>query len=182
MQNPAQILCTRQLPSLLIEKAADKKLLIDCIPFIEIKYIHNAALAQQVAEFATEKKWVVFTSAHAVKAVASFITLQPEWRIASLGGATKEQVMQCFPSSALICTAKNASLLATKIIEQNIREEIIFFCGDQRMDDLPETLRAKALQVTEVIVYNNIQTPHFIEKNYKAVLFFSPSAVHSFLL
>ena len=34
----------------------------------------------------------------------------------------------------------------------------------------------------EIIAYHNLQTPHDVQEDYDGILFFSPTAVHSFFL
>jgi uroporphyrinogen-III synthase len=58
--------------------------------------------------------------------------------------------------------------------------EVFFFCGDQRRDELPEKLQQAGIGVRELVVYRTRQTPHHLEKGYEGIVFFSPSAVHSF--
>jgi len=58
--------------------------------------------------------------------------------------------------------------------------ELIFFCGDQRRDELPDQLRQAGIGIREIVVYRTRQTPHPLEKAYAGIAFFSPSAVHSF--
>ena len=58
--------------------------------------------------------------------------------------------------------------------------EVIFFCGDQRRDELPGLLKKNKIEVKEIVVYKTIATPKKIEKKYDGILFFSPSAVKSF--
>ncbi|MBO9572744.1 MAG: uroporphyrinogen-III synthase [Chitinophagaceae bacterium] len=76
-------------------------------------------------------------------------------------------------------SVKNASQLADVIISEGIKE-IVFFCGDKRRDELPDKLRAKGVDVEEVIVYHTLETPHAVSGDYDGVVFFSPSAVKSF--
>ena len=85
-----------------------------------------------------------------------------------------------FPKCTIEASAKNASLLAEKIIAKKNIEEIIFFCGDQRMNDLPEKLDSSGIAVNQIVAYKNIQQPKAIDENYDGIMFFSPSAVHSF--
>jgi uroporphyrinogen-III synthase len=66
------------------------------------------------------------------------------------------------------------------IAGKNHIDKAIFFCGDQRRDDLPEILRTNHVEVSEIVVYHTIAKPHKIEKSYNGILFFSPSAVGSF--
>jgi uroporphyrinogen-III synthase len=117
---------------------------------------------------------------NAVSAVASQLPQVTEWKIFCTGGITKEYVIKYFGEGSIAATAKNATVLAEKIIAANPSSPVIFFCGDQRLNDLPEMLQTHGKAVEEVIVYTTEQTPVFIEKNYDGILFFSPSAVHSF--
>jgi uroporphyrinogen-III synthase len=57
---------------------------------------------------------------------------------------------------------------------------VIFFCGDQRRDEMPDQLKINSIKVTEIVVYKTTLTPQKIEKKYEGILFFSPSAVKSF--
>ena len=77
-------------------------------------------------------------------------------------------------------TANDAVSLAELIAEDRFVDEVIFFCGDQRRDELPEILRQHEVVVNEIVVYQTIAVPHKIEKQYHGILFFSPSAVQSF--
>ena len=70
--------------------------------------------------------------------------------------------------------------LAEKIIPEINDREVIFFCGNLRRNDLPDALRQKGITVREITVYQTSLTPVTIEKEYDAVLFFSPSAAESF--
>ena len=77
------------------------------------------------------------------------------------------------------CIAKNAAELAKIIIEDG-EEEVVFFCGNQRLDTLPDTLRENDIDVYEMVVYETVQIPTKVEKEYDGILFFSPSGVDSF--
>jgi uroporphyrinogen-III synthase len=137
-------------------------------------------IIRQIEYCQSQKINVVFTSINAVTAVAVQLTSRPDWTIYSLGGITKETVYRYFSEKSVVATAKNATALAEKIVLRHPMEEVVFFCGDQRLNELPETLLANHIPVKEIAVYTTIETPQPIEKNYSGILFFSPSAVHSF--
>lgn len=178
-QSNTQLLSTRMLDDMLIRRAAENYLHIDCISFIETKHLQSEAVQQHLQALANEPVVAVFTSMNAVHAVVSQLTVAPHWKVFCTGGITKEYVIKYFGESSIIATAKNATVLAEKIVAANIAA-VTFFCGDQRLNDLPETLKTHGKDVAEIVVYTTEQTPVFIEKNYDAILFFSPSAVHSF--
>lgn len=79
----------------------------------------------------------------------------------------------------VVDTADNAKSLAQTIIQHGV-EEIVFFCGNKRRDELPEILKAAGIKVHEVVVYETIETPVVTNDDVDAILFFSPSAVQSF--
>lgn len=179
-QNKIHLLCTRNLDGQLVKKAEQENILIDDLSFI----LSQPLAADQLTEFAEvlEKKNVlaVFTSTNAVQAISSMVKYKNTWKIFCTGGITKETVKKHFGEETIIATARNASLLAEKIVLSGLSKQTIFFCGDQRLHDLPEILKANGIAVTEIICYRTIQTPLTIEKDYDGILFFSPSAVHSF--
>ena len=179
-KNKVSILCTRSLQDQLIQKAAACNIEIDAVPFIETAAVNTPQIIQQIQAFALQKIVAVFTSINAVEAVIKHLPAIPDWRIFCLGGITKELAYNFFGEAKVAATAKNATILADKIIQTKTIEEVVFFCGDHRLDELPETLRYNSITVNELVVYTTVQLPVFIEKDYDAFIFFSPSAVHSF--
>lgn len=182
-QNNKRILCTRPIEQSLITKAAEKNADITVLPFIEIRKIQTQAFKDQLELLALRKIDVVFTSINAVESVAMNLTIKPSlWRISCIGGVTKEAVVKHFGEESLGARARNATALARKIVDAGVAKEVYFFCGDQRLDDLPETLRVNNIPVQEVVAYQTLQTPHEVEEDYNGIMFFSPTAVHSFFL
>jgi len=180
MQPNKKILCTRALDTQLISKAAVHNIQIDALPFIEIRKLQTQQFKEQVQQLALQNISVAFTSVNAVESVGQVIAEKPKWKISCIGGVTKDAVAKYFGEEAILVTGKNASVLSRKIIDTNNIKEVIFFCGDQRLDDLPETLRTNNIRVQEVIAYQTLQTPHDVQEDYDGVMFFSPTAAHSF--
>ncbi|HEX3024766.1 MAG TPA: uroporphyrinogen-III synthase [Chitinophagaceae bacterium] len=175
-----QILCTKLLDEITIHKAAAQSINIDIVSFIEIEKINSPELIQKIQSLQSKKITVVFTSVNSVESVSKHLTEKPDWKIFSIGGATKEKVLKFFDEKSILATAKNATALSEKIIAHKSIKELTFFCGDQRLNELPETLFNYGINVNEIVVYKNILRPVAIEKDYDAVVFFSPSAVNSF--
>lgn len=177
----AHILCTRSLETVHVQKATEHGIQVDTVPFIHTTAIDSPSFAQVVKEAASQPATVVFTSIKAVEAVVAQLGEMPQWRIFCLGGVTKELLKSHFGEAAIAGASKNATSLAEKIINATDRpKEVYFFCGDQRMDDLPQLLQREGISVKEMIAYTTVQTPHTIDTSYNGILFFSPSAVHSF--
>jgi uroporphyrinogen-III synthase len=179
-QTEIKILCTRALDQQYVMRAEEHRIHITAMPFIEITPETAKSFVDQISQLSLRKINVVFTSVNAVENVAKYIRDTPAWKIFSIGGITKDAVAKHFGASAIVATAKNASLLARKIIELGNVREVFFFCGNQRLDDLPQTLRVNNIRVQELIAYYAVQMPHEVEDDYSGVMFFSPTAVHSF--
>lgn len=180
LSSDINILSTRILDDVFIKKANEAGISIDISSFIETQPITSEEIINKTHTFQQKNITAVFTSINAIEAIQMQLTKQPHWKIYCLGGLTKMKAYEVFGQENILATAKNASLLAERIVDAKPADEIIFFCGDHRLDELPETLKAHGINIQEEIVYNTIQTPQQIEKDYKGMLFFSPSAAHSF--
>ena len=181
MQNNIQILCTRPLTKTLVQEAAQQGILIDEISFIETEPIQNIEVQQEIQQASIQIATVVFTSMNAVEAVADYLDGQPvEWNIYCMGTTTNQLVKKYFGERQLAGIANSATELAELIAMETMIDEVIFFCGDQRRDELPTILKSNNIDVTEITVYQTIAVTHVIDKTYNGILFFSPSAVESF--
>jgi len=181
MDHSARILSTRPLDAALIEHAAEKGIVIDVLPFIVTMSVKDEAFARQVRELARVALTAVFTSMNAVEAVVEMLgAIQAvNWRIYCIGAATRQLVEKHFGEAAVAGTALSAAALADEILRQP-PSEVLFFCGDQRRDELPDTLSAAGVRVNEQVVYRTLQTPQVVAVQYDGIAFFSPSAVESF--
>src|SRR5689334_1944625 len=181
-QNKINILCTKAVDYALPEQASSGNVGVDIISFIKTEPSLTPDLLDEINNI-SQLPTVVFTSASAVEAVATSLDKQkikpPGWRVFCIGHATKESVVNYFGEGSIAGVADTAEELATEILRVKINE-VIFFCGDQRRDELPRLLKKNNIDVKEIIVYKTIATPQKIEGKYDGVLFFSPSAVKSF--
>ncbi|HUR10494.1 MAG TPA: uroporphyrinogen-III synthase [Flavitalea sp.] len=177
-----QVLSTKLLDESLIFQSAEKNITIDCIPFIKTENIVSYELHKRISIFASESKSVIFTSARAVEAVHAIVEgLVPQWKVFCTSPTTEISVRRLLPSCEITGTASNAIALA-EVISSSIPVELLFFCGDQRRDELPSLLNEKEYKLEEVVVYKTVETTHEANKSYDAILFFSPSAVNSYFL
>lgn len=175
------ILCTRPVNALLVEKANAKGIALDIVSFIETEPVYTTEVQQEIEWAAIELATVVFTSMNAVESVTAMLDGHvPEWTIYCMGHRTKELVEEYFGAEAIAGTAASAIELAEKIIDTADTEEVIFFCGNRRRDELPNKLAQQGISVNEVVVYHTIPVSKKIDKEYQGILFFSPSAVESF--
>lgn len=180
LSKSVNILFTRQLEGMLLQKAASKKIVIETVNFIKIEPVTDTKTLEKIVSYGCEKVTVVFTSTNAVEAVKAQLSTQLNWDIYCIGGATKDAVIEAFGEEKIKAVAKSAANLSDKIILAKDITNLTFFCGDQRLTTLPETLTASGIEVSELVVYQTILTPQIVERNYNGIAFFSPSAVHSF--
>lgn len=180
--NKTRILSTRPLDPSLAEQAAQQGILLESLSFIETHPLVDESLCGKIAELAGHAAMVVFTSMNAVDAVSGCLSagLTPPWKIFCIGSATQEHVRENFGEDCIAGTADSASALAAVIVGHSDIKEVVFFCGDQRRDELPKKLWDSGVRVKEHVVYHTKATPHTISKDYDGVVFFSPSAVNSF--
>ena len=180
-ENKISILSTRPLKDEWVAEAKEAGIIIDQLSFIDTEPIQTIEVQQEIEQALLLSATVVFTSMNAVEAVATWQNgLQPDWSIYCMGNTTRQLVKEYFGEESIAGTASSATELAELMAEEDQPEEVIFFCGDQRRDELPAILRNNDIDVNEIVVYQTIPVYHKIEKKYAGILFFSPSAVTSF--
>jgi len=152
---------------------------ISVVPFTEIFPRVDETLKSKITALSAKKLIVVFTSAHAVKFVAGMLKIKPKWKIYCIRNETRVAVVNWFGSDSIVNFASNAMMLSQSMVHDGIKDAV-FFCGDQRMDILPENLKNQGVGLTELIVYETRLTPVRLIDQPDAILFFSPTAVRSF--
>lgn len=183
MQNRIQILSTRPLQETILQQAKLAGVDIDELSFIETSPVQSQLLEKEINDTFQQSTTVIFTSMNAVEAVAFQIKEKtPSWKIYCIGTTTRQLVSKYFGNNAIAGTANDAASLAALIVGDQPKEKVVFFCGDQRRDELPVILQEHDIEAREIIVYETIATRHRIEKKYNGILFFSPSAVESFFV
>jgi uroporphyrinogen-III synthase len=198
-KNNVRILSTGSLDPSLPDQAEREGITIDSIPFISTEAIGSDETRILISQLAIERLVVVFTSVNGVESVAGHLrkdepraVIDPSklpWKIFCIGSATRRSVCEQFGEQSIAGIADSAGELADRIIQQSFRQSntkegktkgIVFFCGDQRRDDLPARLLKEDIHVREIVVYRTVETPHAVKESYDGVAFFSPSAVNSF--
>lgn len=178
---PIHILSTRPVSEEMRGKASAANILLDVISFIETTPVSDFSVQQEIELVSEQQTTVVFTSMNAVDAVAGILDgFQPDWQIFCMGYKTRELVNTYFGEASTAGTAANAAELADQIIENGNTEEVVFFCGNKRREELPAKLREHEIEVTEIVVYETVENAAIVDKKYQGILFFSPSAVESF--
>lgn len=175
------ILCTGPVDEYVLDSPENNEAGIDVVHFTSISTDLTADTRRQVEKIFSQQALIIFTSNNAVKSVAGVMKVPPtNWTIYCIGNTTYSLAKKYFGEEKIKQKAPTASKLAGKIIPVIDAKEVIFFCGNLRRNELPDALRAKGIVVNEITVYRTTLTPVSIQKEYDAVLFFSPSAAESF--
>jgi uroporphyrinogen-III synthase len=173
-----RLLITKRIDESLRKKAEEEGIDVIEKEFIQIELLR----INGIEELARRNITAIFTSKNAVKAVRQSIkdNREVKWKIFCLAGATQALVKKYFPASTVVASGWNATELAEKIISLHVQEELTFFCGDKRRNDLPEALKNGSLPLKEIVSYKTLLTPVKVEEKFDALAFFSPTAVESF--
>lgn len=145
--------------------------------FIRIK--HNR-LKPKV--FKKTYQHVVFTSQNAVEGILqNFSAADLRFtNIYCVGRRTKKLIETKIGKVKHI--EQSASKLAEYLVTQVGKdEEVTFFCGDLRRDELPEILEKNNIKLTEIEVYSTQDSATTLTEMYDGLLFFSPSAIQNYL-
>ncbi|MEE2772774.1 MAG: uroporphyrinogen-III synthase [Bacteroidota bacterium] len=120
----------------------------------------------------------VFTSKNAVKAILQkAVEIQNAFCVGDKTAALLEE-----QGISVKVKAQDASELAMKITTDFSEANFIFFCGNKRRDELPETLKKHRVKIDEIEVYRTSLRAMEFPQPFDGILFFSPSGVQSYHL
>ncbi len=129
-------------------------------------------------------KCVVLTS---ITGVNAFVQLAgqlnvpvSDYYVYCISGATRKYANAL--GLTIKATAPNASALAKEIAKDADVKKITHICSNIRRDELTSLLSNSNIFINDVIAYRTEFTPVAVDQPYDAVVFFSPSAVDSFLM
>ena len=169
-----RLLSTKPLLPEEVETFAASGFQVETLPFIRVRTLDTLAPFPK-ADFS------IFTSRNAVEAVLKVPTAkaQAPHKAFCVGAKTRK----CLESAGweVIALFGYAQQLADHLVEQYACYSFVFFCGERRMDTLPEQLKTHGIPCHECLTYTTELTPQKLHKPYDGLLFFSPSAVKSFL-
>jgi uroporphyrinogen-III synthase len=173
MQNQIRIVSTKKLS----EKHKQQLLSVNFSVFDE-DFIR---IQNKDFEIDSVNEYLIFTSQNAVESVLSkkINAEVNNKKCFCVGEKTKALLEQ--NDFEVIEYSDYAAELASVICNQYLKNSFTFFCGNIRKDVLPDALQLARIKFEEVEVYNTLLTSHKIEIAQNGVLFFSPSAVESYL-
>lgn len=117
----------------------------------------------------------------------------------AVSSVLKNKDIQSIKSKPCLCVGQKTKQLLQKhqfkvLDEANYAEDLIeiinqkykaktftFFCGNLSLPTIPNFFKKNDIIFAKVLVYETIKTPTIFNQPFEALLFFSPSAVESFL-
>jgi len=129
-----------------------------------------------------DNNFLVFTSQNAVESVMQNTEILEELKYKKcfcVGEKTKALLEQ--KGFEVIHFSEYASELASIICNQYQKSSFTFFSGNLRKDILPDAMQLAQISFDEIGVYRTVLKPIEIALKPDGILFFSPSAIESYL-
>lgn len=148
------------------------------IEVIEAEFIKTENASFEIKNL---NKNLIFTSQNAVLSILQHPTIEDlkQKTVFCVGLKTKELLNENgFTVEAYTGYAEDLAEIITLVYSD---ESFTFFSGNLRRDTLPEMLTENEITFNEIKVYDTTLTPHKISEKVDGILFFSPSAVTSYL-
>lgn len=126
----------------------------------------------------------IFTSVNAVKAMFQNGAVAEPFAYAVVGQKTAEAIALHWHKPPVVPPAPNALELAKTLVglhEHFPIAKAIFFCGNLRLNHLPDQLQAAHISLEEVVCYHTNILKNVAIPAADAILFFSPSNVAAYL-
>lgn len=173
MNSGIRILSTKKLQPNQKQFLLNAGLAVVEVDFITIKY--------KPVEVNGLKQNLIFTSQNAVKSIIQSISPEQlkEHGCFCVGEKTKALLEK--QGFKVIASAENALLLGKELAANFGDRSFTFFTGNLRRDELPAELNKSAIEFNEIEIYKTRLSPIKMTIPLEAILFFSPSAVESYL-
>lgn len=119
----------------------------------------------------------IFTSQNAVKAVLDKVS--GVMNCFCVGEKTKS-LLEEYGQNVIMMT-EYASELSDYLVKNHTKDSFHFFCGNIRSEEIPSALKKNNIKFEEIVVYHTTLNPKKFDRNFDAILFFSPSGVRSYV-
>lgn len=173
MQNQIRILSTKELSEKQRQQLLNANFWVDNVNFISIQ--------NKEFEIDSINDCLIFTSQNAVESVLlnNKIAQIKTKKCFCVGEKTRLLLLE--NGFEVLEYSDYAAELASIIFNKYPKISFTFFCGNIRRDVLPDALNLGNIKLDEVEVYQTNLTPNKITFAPDGILFFSPSAVESYL-
>lgn len=175
MLGTVRVLSTKQLREATLRLFPHTGIVVESLPFIRIDIPEHIILpeAQQVD--------AIITSANAVSALDRIREKLPAFNtIYCISGETEALVRKLLNAVNIVARPYASELV--KMLEKAVfTYPLWFFKGNKALPTIPDGLNKAGIGFMAIEVYENTAIPRVLNRDFDAVLFFSPSAVESFL-
>jgi len=173
MKRSIHIVSTKRLSEEQKKLFSDSDILLTDKDFIEITQ-------KELPSEISINTHLLFTSKNAVMSVVEKSLAQLiSFPVFCVGSETRKLLERY--GFEVIASADYGKDLAELILEKHLDVSITFFSGNLRYDTLPERLQSQGILMNEYEVYETQLHPIKVISEADGILFFSPSAVNSFL-
>ncbi|MDG2396957.1 MAG: uroporphyrinogen-III synthase [Flavobacteriaceae bacterium] len=169
-----QILSTK-----ILNESQKKEIDFPGCDFIEKNFIEIGKLK---FSYNKKNKIILFTSQNAVKIIFSKNEIKKHLqgeRCYCVGAETKKLIEK--NNIKVLSFFNSGSEMADYLVKKMSNEEFVFFCGSERLKIIETKMFKNNLKLEIIEVYKTNLIPQKIDKIFNSILFFSPSAVKSFL-
>ncbi len=169
-----KILFTKEISSEFLRQNLSQEIDFDVISFLEIKVHPEEKIVTLLNNSISN---YLITSKNSIQAIKN-LDLKGNFYV--VGQKTAEKLIQ---NNFNVKVVRNyASDLAEFILENETPKDWIFFCGNNRRDELFEKLIPNGHSIHEIQCYESKLVSHDLDgKNYDGIAFFSPLGVKSYL-
>jgi uroporphyrinogen-III synthase len=173
MENPIRILSTKKLlPN-------QRQYLLNAeFSVVEADYIQ---ITKKEFDHENQNDYLIFTSRNSVESVLANKNADHFKTVKSFCVGEKTKFLLEENGFEVIFCSDYAAELASVICNQYQKDSFTFFSGSLRQDILPDAMQLAQIRYDEVEVYETTLTPHKAGAKPDGILFFSPSAVESYL-
>lgn len=176
MRKKINILSTRKLSN-------DIKSLLDKnkFNFYESNFIKTQPITFNKNKLLQKKDWII-TSKNALKIILNTYSndVLKSINFHCVGQQTSHLIVE--NKLKLIEWANYSENLAYKIIKYHSQKHFFFIGGEMRRYELPSLLKNQNVSFEMINVYTTVLSPNEINQTVDGLLFFSPSAVNSYVI
>ncbi|HYU43108.1 MAG TPA: uroporphyrinogen-III synthase, partial [Vicinamibacteria bacterium] len=189
-----RVLVTRRWPELMAGLAADGAIAHE-VPLVELRPPSEPGPLDEALRGLARYRWLVFTSANAVEAVAARmttlgVTLETGIRLASVGPATTQAIDRVWPGTEVAIAPatdfRGAGLVTAFQSEPLDGQRILLPVSDRAAETVERGLSVRGARVDRVIAYRTVATGgeglgEHLRAGVDVAVFASPSAVEVFV-
>lgn len=160
-------------PRVIVARATDQAAeLIDClaafqidgssVPAIAVEQMPAGGELDRVAHDLAHYRWVVVTSTNGARAIASARGGQPAAhgapRWAAIGDATRRALEDAGFEVEFVPSQASATAIAAEL-PVTFGDRVLLLRGDLADDELPDALRARGVEVDDIVAYRTVEAP-----------------------